>query len=127
MAVTVAQSAPSPRRRCSMRSMTKVPLPAIPDGEVSPARTIPPADRTPSGSSPAPATTNDGGDDGSHGLVYEKAYSTGSPGGSTSGATLVRATGFTPSTNRPQPSRIRAYPALNSANPSKLNGRGDRS
>ena len=40
---------------------------------------------------------------------------------------MVRATGFTPSTNRPHPSRMRAYPALNSAKPSKLNGHGDRS
>src|SRR3954447_23148893 len=84
-------------------------------------------DSTPSGNSPATATTNVGGSDGSQGLEYENPYNTGSPGGSTSGATLVRATGCTPSTNRPQPSRMRAYPALNPAKPPKLNGHGDRS
>src|SRR3954464_9737142 len=120
MAVTADQSPPSPRSRSSMRSMTNSDLAAMPPGEVSPARTIPSAARTPSGSSPAPATTKVGGSDGSQGLEYENPYSTASAGGSTSGATLVRATGFTPPTNRPQPSRMRAYPELNSANPSIL-------
>src|SRR3954453_18157185 len=127
MAVTSGQAPPSPPRPRSIRSIPNVALAARPSGEVSPAGTIPSAARTPSGSSPAPATTKVGGRDGAQGLEYENPYSTGSPGGSTSGATLVRATGFRPSTNRPHPSRMRAYPALNSAKPSKLNGHGDRS
>ena len=67
----LAQSPPSLLNRCSMRPMTNAALAAMPSGEVSPARTIPSAARTPSGSSPAPATTNVGGSDGSHGLAYE--------------------------------------------------------
>src|SRR4029077_3932128 len=101
-------------------------LAAMASGEVSPARTIPSAARTPSGSSPAPATTKVGGSDGAQGLEYENPYSTGSPGGSASGATLVRATGFTPSTNRPHPSRMRAYPALNSGRPPQRHRAGGR-
>src|SRR5690349_10997171 len=110
MAVTAGQSPPRPRSRSSMRSMTNRALAAMASAEVSPPRTMASGDSTPSGSSPAPATTKVGGSDGSHGLEYENPYSTGSAGGLTSGATFVRATGLTPPTNRPQPSRMPAYP-----------------
>ena len=51
--------------------MTNVALAAIPVGVVSPAWRIWSAASTPSGNSPAPATTNVGGNDGWQGLEYE--------------------------------------------------------
>src|SRR5437868_14084192 len=106
--------------------MTNPAFVASPCGDVSPGATMLSAASTPSGSSPAPATTNVGGCAPEQGRVYEKPYSTGSPGGRTTGATFVRAMGLTPSTNSPHPSRTAAYSPLNAANPGKLNGAGDR-
>ena len=48
---------------------------------IVPASTMFPAARIPSGSSPAPATTNVGGCAVAQGWVYEKPYSDGSLGG----------------------------------------------
>src|SRR5262249_50863768 len=53
-------------------------------------------------------------------------YSDGSAGGLTSGATLVRATGLIPSTKISQDLSTATYPALNSLNPAKEKGAGDR-
>src|SRR5262245_10994768 len=106
--------------------MTTAAFVVIPCGDVSPGATMLSAARIPSGSSPAPATTNVGGWAPAQGRVYEKPYSTGSPGGRTTGATFVRATGLTPLTKSPHPSSAAAYSPLNAANPGKLNGAGDR-
>ena len=63
----------------------------------------------PSGASPEPAMTKlftSGASPVAAGTVYENAWKEGSTGGSTSGQTFERATGFSSSLKMPQRSRV---------------------
>ena len=80
----------------------------------------------PSGASPLPATTKDGGASFAS-TVKQKAWKLGSSGGFTAGQTFERATGFVPFTNTPHFSSVPTYTSLKARKPASVNGAGDRS